>query len=43
MGYKGVIFYAFTVFWYIVTAKGLNILFVIKSMYNRAKIQVSPG
>ena len=38
IGYKSVIFYTFAVFQYIVTIKGLNILFVINSVYNRIKI-----
>ena len=38
VGYKGIIFYAFAAFWHMVTAKGLDILFVINSVYNRAKI-----
>ena len=38
VGCKGVIFYAFTAFQYIVTIEDLDILFIINSAYNRAKI-----
>ena len=38
VGYKGVIFYAFAAFWHMVTIEGLDTLFVINSVYNRAKI-----
>ena len=34
VGYKGIIFYTFTAFQYMVTIKGLDILFVINSAYN---------
>ena len=35
---KGVIFYAFTAFWYIVIVEALDIMFTVNSAYNRAKI-----
>ena len=41
--YKGVIFYVFAAFWYIVIIEVLNMSFTVNSTYNRAKVRVPLG
>jgi hypothetical protein len=43
VSYKGVVFYTFAAFWYIVTIEVLDILLIINSAYNRAKVGIPPG